>query len=372
VTRFYPLTDLHALAAEWQALEEQANASFFLSWHWMGPWIRFAQQHLQLYVYEACDDRGIAALAVASVSSATAARVIPMRRLALNEISEHPLNFWIEYNGLLTRSGQTGVDISRFISDALASDLGIHEAVLSGLSANRSELLARLNDVAYVESIDSSPPWRIAVGPDDQNLEALLSRFSRNRRWQIRRSMKEYANQGELGVDWATSAEMAVAFLHRLGELHTRRWQGSGEPGVFANRHWVKFHESLIRNNFEKGITGLLRVSCDGRELGYLYVFFWRESAILYQNGFVVEDRNVLQPGFVSICLAVQDLAGRGVREFDLLSGYMPYKQSLAEAGEPLEWLRVRRRCFRVSVARSLDQAARRVKSILPVKSGRH
>src|SRR5690606_14565455 len=94
------------------------------------------------------------------------------------------------------------------------------------------------------------------------SLDDILSTLSRNRRWQIRRSIRHYEQTaGPLDCQSAQSAEQALEWFEQMGELHTRRWNRDGLAGSFANPIWVEFHRRLIGRAFDRQEIQLLKIT---------------------------------------------------------------------------------------------------------------
>ncbi|HET8709951.1 MAG TPA: GNAT family N-acetyltransferase, partial [Spongiibacteraceae bacterium] len=168
------------------------------------------------------------------------------------------------------------------------------------------------------------------------SLDSITKQLSRNWRWKLRRSFKEYEKDEALHIDAAHSIDEALEYFQQMGILHTQRWQRVGIAGSFAHENWVNFHRDLIQRAFDRGEIQLLRVACGPRAIGYIYNFLWRGSVHMLQSGFVSEQSNVLRPGYVSHILAMQFNAQRGATQYDFMTGDAEYKRILATAYPPL------------------------------------
>jgi len=172
-------------------------------------------------------------------------------------------------------------------------------------------------------------------------------------RAQIRRAERGY---GALALEVAESTGQAMEILAELAELHQRHWRARGEPGVFADPWFVKFHQTLVERRFAHGELQLLRVRSRQRTIGCLYNFVWRGSVLFYQSGLVEEADPRLKPGYVCHARAVELNAALGHHAYDFLAGAARYKHSLATANRSMIWARIQRPLARFSLERRMRE----------------
>src|SRR5690606_24404710 len=96
-------------------------------------------------------------------------------------------------------------------------------------------------------------PWATDIAHVDGDLDKLLAPLSRNRRWQIRRSLKAYQEDSNVVLSTPGNCTEALLYFNAMGELHTERWNRVGEGGSFASPQWVAFHNAVIREGFGRG-----------------------------------------------------------------------------------------------------------------------
>lgn len=319
-----------ALEAQWRTLEAESNCSFFVSWSWIGPWLRLTQRNSSLFVYECYEGSELVALAIIADYSIRRRKLLRSRTIALNEVRRSGLDMCIEYNGVLARKGYELRAFRQLVAD-LARELrhwdefqltNVEDHLLRGVNCEQLGL-------HVVRDLERST-W---IAPLDAHttLESLFARMSSNRRSKIRRAFKEYEKQGTLSIDEAASPEQALDYFRAMGVLHTARWNRVGVAGSFAAPNWVAFHEDLIASAFPRGEIQLLRIRCGARDIGFIYNFVWRNTVLMLQSGFASESSNVLRPGYVSHMLAMQLNARMGRTKYDFLAGDADYKNVLAE-----------------------------------------
>ncbi|MBA2548269.1 MAG: GNAT family N-acetyltransferase [Burkholderiaceae bacterium] len=264
----------------------------------------------------------------------------------LNETGDATLDcVTIEHNGLLCDPALAG-EVVEQVALALQKRGDWDEWVLSGVDRSVSEthyekIAARLG---WAVNTFGERPWYV-VGLDELRGggDNQLDWLSVNTRYQVRRALKEYGKRGEVKIEFARSAEEALAFFDRLKKLHECYWQARGKPGAFGCEFFEIFHRRLIEQEWPTGGVHVSRVSAGGHEIGYLYNLVHARTIYSYQSGFNYEHDAKIKPGLVSHVLAIQRAIADGFDAYDLLAGDAQYKRSLATHSETMRWIRLRR-----------------------------
>jgi len=353
---------LHTLQAfpdlekKWRALESDSDCSFFLSWSWIGTWLNQARNSCQLHVYESVCDGDLVALAIIGIDRVTRRRIIRSQTVTLNEAPDLTLNMFIEYNGILTKRGYEQQAWQQFLQDLCSELPGWDEIRLTNIPESLiNEQLARKLDLHLVMEAQNSA-W-IAALADITDVDSIINKLGKSRRWQLRRSIREYQKEGPLVIDAARNTGEALEYFEAMGVLHSQRWRKSGKAGAYARPKWVDFHRSLIRNAFDLNEIQMLRIRCGDRDIGYIYNFIWRGTVLVLQTGFACEDRNILRPGYVSHLLAIQLNASLGASHYDFMIGDSEYKSVLGQASSPQISVRLQRKRMRFSLEQLAQSA---------------
>ncbi len=321
----------------WRELEARAAAPFFLSWHWIGPWLVTIEERPHLLVAREGDR--ILGLALVLVARQWRQRVLAVPTLFLNQTGDPDRDVvTIEFNDVLAEHGR---------------ETAVRRAVLAYLAGNEEVAGERYHAIVWqgaLQRIEADLralqlPWRAIAATSSAHVDLAAIRHSRrtyfeqlsgNTRRQIRRACELYEARGGLVLEAAASVEEALRFFHAAGVLHQARWEARGKPGAFAHPFYIRFHELVIRNGLPLGAVELVRVRAGDQPIGYLYNFIHRGRVSYYFSGFAYERDNRLKPGLVthSLCIA-RHLAG-GHAVYDFMGGSERYKTSLGRPGPNL------------------------------------
>lgn len=332
---------LYQLETDWLALQAATIGSFFLSWSWIGTWLKLVIDTADLQLFRCyCDDELIA-MTIVSHNNIKRRVFFQSRILTLNELTDNDWNMFIEYNGVLAKPGHESFALERLLDSLNDTGNCWDEIQITNIP---QESYSRLRNSRELQTRDeSSQPLWIAPLNTDTTADSIISQMSKNRRWQIRRTFKEYEKQGPLTVNVARDVDEALDYFEQMGVLHTQRWQRTGSNGAFSRPRWVEFHQNLIRQAFDRGEIQLLRITCGARAIGYLYNLLWRDTVHMLQSGFVTEQSNTLRPGYVSHILAMQLNAQQGAQQYDFMIGDSEYKRTLAAEYPPLVSVRLQK-----------------------------
>lgn len=357
-------SDLEALAPRWRALESRCDCSFFQSWSWMGSWLAIAIERVELYLFEC--RRSDETVALATLSRATIRRrhLFRVTQLTLNDAPPSSgVSMNIEYNDLLALQDQQLLAWRELLKALHLSPIKWDELALPSITQLRTSELGALNSPLAIVIDEDLTPWSCDITSMASNPDAPFERMSKNRRWQIRRSLKEYEKEGALEVDEASTIDDALQIFAEMEKFHTERWQRVGQGGSFANARWPVFHRKVIESAFNRHEIQLLRIRCGARPIGYIYSFVWRRRIYMLQTGFAQEASNVLRPGYVSHLLSMQLNARIGNTIYDFMWGDAEYKSVLAEPGPQLHHIRMQRQQLKLMIENGLVWLYRKLRA---------
>ncbi len=276
----------------------------------------------------------IVGLALLGVQQNWFRHLVSMRQLVLNASGKPDIDsVMIEHNGFAVPSGD-GSDIgAAFVHWFAETDIRADELVLPGIGCRTTGP----SDLLLEEH--RRPGFRtplLALGA-----EGLVGILSRNARQQLRRSLRDYGEP--LALDRAENVEQALSYFEQLKFLHIKSWNRRGRPHAFQAPHFEKFHHMVISAGVDEGVVDVLRVTANGRILGFLYNFIRHGVVANYQSGFA-GDVPGGRPGYVCHALAISHYVDRGMEAYDFLAGRNRLKESFGVETYELCWQNYRRR----------------------------
>jgi hypothetical protein len=191
-----------------------------------------------------------------------------------------------------------------------------------------------------------------------------LALLSKNRRSQIRRSIKEYEKMGAIRVQIAENLGDALQILDELIQLHQLRWTNRGQPGAFATEFRINFDKELISRRFKYGEIRLIRVSAGDHVIGCLYNLVYKGNVVFNQGGFNYIPGNYYIPGFVCNYFAITHYAKIGFNTYDFLEGEQEYKKILSTDHYEYQNVIVRKKNMKYKSERVLARLAKQKKKI--------
>jgi CelD/BcsL family acetyltransferase involved in cellulose biosynthesis len=325
--------DLSGLADEWMELEKRADGGFFLSWRWIGNWLRTTGARPLLV---RAHENG-ATQALGLMCAHRRKRFFrSVNQLCLHETGVAAFDaLTIEYNNfLIARAAPAQALIQIF--EALQSRTDWDEIALSGVGA---PILSAARAAGLHIETDRHAP----VFGADLTTGAVEDGLSPNLRAQIRQSRAFAERTGPLALTPARNTEEALAFFEQLAALHTAYWRGRGKPGAFQTDFSRSFHRALIQDQSTLADVELLRLTAGEQILGYLYNFLYAGRAYSYQSGFSYSDDNRHRPGLIAHVMAMERAQNQGLRVYDFLAGDAHYKARLGAQTGQLSWCRAQK-----------------------------
>lgn len=337
---------LEDIKQEWVDLQERADCSYFQSWGWIGTWLEQIAIDLHPVVVKVWLNGRLVGIGLFVARDIKRRIIFHSRAMLLNEYPFDGRNMVIEYNGMLAEKEHEEAVYKKTIQCLLYEFKEHNEFMFGAVTediCSDSLFKMQVNDAKFFIK-KSSQAWFVDLSRIPDNIDEYLASMSKNRRAQIRRSIRLYENQGSLQINEAQNIEEAQSFFDGLKVLHTQRWLSKGQPGSFANPRWEAFHRSLIQNRFDTGEIQLLRVGNGSAEIGYLYNFVWRKHIYVLQTGFGISADKRLMPGYVAHVLAIAYNRSKGMAVYDFMHGDNLYKKLLCNHNQKLLWVVLQRR----------------------------
>jgi len=287
-------------------------------------------------------------------------RILPTNTINLNTTGNSYFDkLTIEYNNFLIKADQA-VDIDSVFE--FINTLKWDEFYLPGLAGNFYS--------NYETIINSSKKFFHTIYDEvtdahfvDLNLvrnsgKDYLDFLSSNKRYQIRRSIKQYEKDGRIQITQAKDIHEALFMLDRLAELHQATWGKRGQGGAFSSTYFYQFHKELIKKCIITNQVQLLHIYNDKSTIGYIYNFVDNRRVLFYQSGLHYRRPNVYRPGLICHYYTILHNNALNMDAYDFLAGNSPYKISLGTSSNKVYWIRLTKSPIRFA----LEQGIRRVK----------
>ena len=326
--------DLAGLAVEWSELEQRAAGNFFLSWRWIGSWLR------------ATGARPLLVKTTANGTIFALGLITPCRRkrhfLSVNQLCLHETGMTefdaltIEYNNFLIARAAPADTLIEILRTLQSNEPGWDEIVLGGVEPGIASMASAAG--LHIETDRSSPVFGV-----DLRAEAGQDTVSSNLRAQIRQSRAFAERSGPLTLEPARASGQALEFFEGMAALHTSYWQGRKRPGAFATDFSRNFHRALITEKSDLANVELLQLAAGSQVLGYLYNFLYAGRVYNYQSGFSYSDDNRHRPGLIAHAMAIERAKNSGLLVYDFLAGDAHYKARLGASMGSMVWCRAQR-----------------------------
>ena len=355
-----PFAEAGDVETVWRDLERRSDAAFFLTWDWIGCWLRTSGA--MAYLVTVRDGARVVGMALLHPSRQRRHHLLGIDALMLHQLGDRAMDIiTIEHNGILADRDHAAVAKQAVIDHLARHHAGAphwEEIHLGGLPAPEALIpqAAQAGLMTWYHSYKQS--WAVDLGHLRGTGTAYLDTLSANTRYQIRRSIRLYAARGPLTATFAATVAEAMEYFDAMKGLHQEYWTARGKPGSFAFPYFEQFHRVLIAECLPKGTVELMRVSAGDEAIGYLYNFISDGWVCAYHTGFRYEADPKLKPGLVSHYLCIEHHLRNGARLYDFLAGNERYKANLANPGPNIADLVIQRPVLKLR----FEQAARWVK----------
>jgi CelD/BcsL family acetyltransferase involved in cellulose biosynthesis len=204
-----PLPPLDALERMWRALDQTGAHSFYLSWTWIGTWLRALPHVTAPRLLRAMRGSKTRALALLVRRKAKLGGILPVSQVWLNATGDPALDCtMIEHNGFAS-AASWGDELYRALVRWFATQCNdADELVLPGIDSGWPPNVD--DDVFRIDR--RSPAYRTPLRSvaAEGGIEPLLSR---NARQQLRRSMRACEREGSLSLDVARDTKTAMDYF---------------------------------------------------------------------------------------------------------------------------------------------------------------
>ncbi len=191
---------------------------------------------------------------------------------------------------------------------------------------------------------------------------ASLSRLLETLRPSVRRRLsqaRKAESEGLFTIRDMTSAEELSRALFVMEDLHQKRWNRLGYPGLFSDGRFRRFMEDLMPALRSKGMIWCKAAESDGAIIAVRIVFVLDGCMYDYLSGFDdASPASRRRPGISILLKMVEESQGRGIKIIDFLRGDEQYKAELTQDSRSIWNVTISRRTSPVDVLAALARIA--------------
>ena len=330
----------------WTTLLKKCPHSYYLSWQWRELWLKTLPQSTDLFLVagykKGCPVIGF----FLGRKIKTRSKFIKFYEVSLNSTLDPYYDLlWIEYNSILMDPDVT-VPLEYILRNLPVEWDDFH---MTRFAPIYNKGLNMKLGTSYEIHVTDLKAYNVDLDMVRDNKD-YLSLISPKKRYQIRRSIKEYEKMGEVKITAAKDVDEALAIYEELIDLHQKRWTERGQPGTFSNSYYTDFNKKLISTRFEHGEIEIVRITAGEQLLGCLYCFVFEGKVYGYMCGFNFLDSHLYSPGLICHYFAVLHNTARGLSCYDFLEGDYAYKKSLTTGHNIMQHIHIRKMSLKYKV----------------------
>lgn len=354
---------LFALKREWTELLRDSDADgLFLTWEWLATWWKHLANGRPLSVLVVRRGGAVEAIAPLLIRPAGWSSALPFPSLGFLGTG----SVGSDYLDMIVRRGREARALGA-LAEALSSQklmLEVGQVRREGSSVGR--LAGILEQRGWTVERETSHPSRF-INLRNLTWDSYLAGLGREHRYNFRRRLRTLERAHAMRFEAVRAETGRREALHRIIDLHNRRWQERGGSNAFHTERHLAFHEEVSRLACERGWLRLFLLHLDGRPAAGLYGFRYGDTFYFYQSGFDPALAR-LSAGMVTMGLAIKSALEEGAGEYDLLQGAERYKELWARDSRDLTRFEIyppqsRGAVYRraVELSRAAKRAVRRV-----------
>lgn len=346
------------LEQQWRELASRSDASFFLSWAWIGTWLSTLPRHIRPQLVTATATSGqhagrVVGMALIVERIIRRRGIFFVRKRLLHTTGNADLDaLMIEYNGVLTDRAHPHAHeaVLHFLAQPARAWEELHLPALA-----QAPHPTMLGDPRVVVQHRTSPTFQVGLDAVRSEGGDYLALLHRDTRYQIRRGLRELGTHGAVTLSPAKTTDEALVYLDAMTQLHQATWTARGHSGAFANPATARFHHQLVTQHFSTGALQLLALRVGDTPIGYLYNFVHNGHVYNYQSGIDYAPQwSKSHPGLIAHSLAIELNAQAGMNVYDFMFGDYRYKRQLCTQQAELHWLELQRPSWKFRLEESL------------------
>jgi CelD/BcsL family acetyltransferase involved in cellulose biosynthesis len=355
-----------ALKEKWEALEAKSSPLFFLSWKWIGPWLKQVDASEKLILVQATQDNQIVGLGIFVEKKVTRYTVLKSTQWFLHRSGVGSSDqIWIENNNFLTTDENKELIIESIWQTLLLQHSKVDEFIIA-MYHNTPEQFKLPASSKYNTTTAYTENGYYFNLKNILSLDDYLSSLSKNTRKQIKRNYKLLSQLGAYEFSVAESPEKQNQILKKCKQWHIDKWQRTDTPSGFINPSFTSFHHNLMNEVHPTNKTVIANLKINGELLGCLYCFIDHNCAYFYLSAFKPIEDNRIKLGLSLHTLFIQWLIENrpAIYKYDFLAGEARYKKSLSSHQDNHSYVVVQKDLIKFKVENSLIQLKNKLKKL--------
>jgi len=314
--------DIKAIELEWLELELRASCYFFLTWDWIGAWIKETQG--PFYILKATRSGQVVALAFIFEKKRKALSIYPVTQWWLNRTGDDKYDqTWIEYNDfLIDKAFERDV---RFSLVEFLSKQTLWDELICGMitaDAERELSLLSKNKQYIIEDVG----YQVNLTEIHQSYTSEV--LSRNTRQKLNQTCRMLEKKGQLVFSVLTTAQEKLIALEMIKSMHIKKWKGSDTPSGFTNAVFIASLEDQVISEY----CEISKLSMEGKAIGFLINYIFQGRVYFYLSALCDKFDGKIKLGMYLHSLSIAHYKESGLIFYDFLAGKSRYKQSLTNA----------------------------------------
>ena len=356
-----PVPEPAQLQSLWQGLEDRAAPTVFLSWQWLGHWLAVYRPRAELL--QVTDGGRVIGLGIVVPTEERRHGVLRSRCLRLHQTGHrHQDQIWIEYNGFLAETGREQEVAEACLRHLCEKDSEWDEFIIGAINAGEADRFAQLTGL-HSHLRWEAPCFGVDLNALRDSGQHYLDTLSRNTRHQINRAHRLYEQRGALRLVRPDCTSEAVSIFDSIGPLHLHRWGDGPDQSGYANPDFVRFHRSLIQDQWASGGVDLVSLQAGEEVIASFYNLLYGQNVYFYLGGMKTEPDNRLKPGLLGHSLCIEDYRQHGFHYYDFMGGDERYKSQLGCFHSQLVQVSLQRGRFKLRLEDVMRSARNRLRA---------
>ncbi|MBI4547769.1 MAG: GNAT family N-acetyltransferase [Ignavibacteriae bacterium] len=191
------------------------------------------------------------------------------------------------------------------------------------------ELVPRLEQYGFSHKVSQAEVCsQLHVPP---SFEKYLFGLKPSVRRRLSQALRAAEDNGIFTIKEIDSLKGYKQALHLLIQLHQKRWNRMGYPGLFADQRFQRFQEDIINAFYQNGWLWCKTAHANGSGVAARLSFKFNNCYYDYLSGF--DDASLsakYRPGLLLLIEMIKDAIREKIQTIDLLRGDEQYKTELA------------------------------------------